>query len=290
MTGALLDLAELAVRAEVPVERLRHYAEAGLLPPARRDGDLFGYLPGEVSAARMLAGADGLGLDTGTLAMLAATWRDSDCGRTQQQLAAAVTARLNQVQADIAAQTGQAVEAGPGTTRWATKLGQSVSLAEDAARLQAVSAALTTAKHDEPCGDDCGCTSALAAAGTTYHFPHEATSGEAALACDLVADGGDAHHRIGVWQQVLTRVERRDPLPDTPDGVQLRFPFDVELAGTLAGLAAAEYRCCSFGSYTLVIDGTGLRLEVRMPGEAAGMLAAVVGLPDGEASDAANQP
>ena len=162
MTGALLDLAELAVRAEVPVERLRHYAEAGLLPPARRDGDLFGYPPGEVSAARMLAGADALGLDNDTLAMLAASWRDSDCGSTQQQLAAAVTARLNQVQADIAAQNGQAVEAGPGTAGWATKLDRSASLAEDAARLQAVSAALTTAKHDEPCGDDCGCTSALA--------------------------------------------------------------------------------------------------------------------------------
>ncbi|MCM4081092.1 hypothetical protein [Paractinoplanes hotanensis] len=91
MTGALLDLAELAVRAEVPVERVRHYAEAGLLLPARRDGDLFGYPPKEVSAARMLVGADALGLDTGTLAMLAAAWRDSDCGSTQQQLAAAVT-------------------------------------------------------------------------------------------------------------------------------------------------------------------------------------------------------
>jgi hypothetical protein len=41
MTGALLDLAELAARAEVPVDRLRHFAEVGLLPPAGRDGDRF---------------------------------------------------------------------------------------------------------------------------------------------------------------------------------------------------------------------------------------------------------
>ncbi|MEU8611146.1 hypothetical protein AB0C29_24480 [Actinoplanes sp. NPDC048791] len=289
MTGALLDLAELSVRADVPVERLRHYAEAGLLPPAHRDGDRVGYPPGEASTARMLAGAEGLGLDSGTLTTLAASWRAGDCVSTQQRLAAAITARLGQVQADIAEHNRQAVEAGPGTAGWATTLDGSASLTEEAARLQAVSVALTDATHAGPCGDDCGCTTALVAAGTTYHFPHEPTSGAAALACDLVADGGDTHDRIGVWQQVLTRVEGRDPLPDTPGGVALRFPFDIDLAGTLARLAAAEYRCCSFGSYTLVVDGTGLRLEVRMPGEAAGMLAAVVGLPGTEVRDAADR-
>ena len=98
MTGTLLDLAELAVRAEVPVERLR------------------------------------------------------------QQLAAAVTARLNQVQADIAAQNGQAVEAGPGTAGWATKLDQSASLTEDAARLQAVSVVTYCA------GPSCGRSKVAAAA------------------------------------------------------------------------------------------------------------------------------
>jgi DNA-binding transcriptional MerR regulator len=290
MTAGLLELAELAAQSGVPAPRLRQYAEAGLLPPARRDGDRLGYPPAEVNTVRALAGAEDLGLGADTLGALAVGWRDGECTSTQQRLAAAVTARLDQVQADIAARNRQAVAAGPGTAAWATEISGSASLSEEAARLQAVAAALTTATHDGPCGDDCGCTTALAAAGTTYHFLHDATSGEAALACDLVADGGDAHQRIGVWQQALARVERRDPLPDTPDGVALRFPFDVDLAGTLGRLAAAEYRCCSFGSYTLVIDGTGLRLEVRIPGEAAGMLAAVVGLPDTDVSGAANQP
>jgi len=290
MTAGLLTLTDLAAESGVPGPRLRRFAEAGLLPPARRDGDRLGYPPAEVNTVRVLAGAEDLGLGTDTLVTLAAGRRDGDCTSTQQRLADAVTTRLDQVQADIAERTRQAAAAGPGTAAWATQIGGSASLSEDAARLQAVSAALTTATHDGPCGDDCGCTIALAAAGTTYHFPHETTSDAAALACDLAADGGDMHHRIGVWQQALARVQRRDPLPDTPDGVALRFPFDVDLAGTLARLAAAEYRCCSFGSYTLVIDGTGLRLEVRMPGEAAGMLAAVVGLPDTEASDAAHQP
>jgi hypothetical protein len=43
VTGALLDLTELAARAGVPAERLRHYAEVGLLPPAH-DAE---HLPGE---------------------------------------------------------------------------------------------------------------------------------------------------------------------------------------------------------------------------------------------------
>jgi len=290
MTPGLLSLTDLAAESGLPAPRLRQYAESGLLPPARRDGDRLGYPPAEVNTVRALAGAEALGLDADTLATLAAGWRDGECTSTQQRLADAVTARLDQVQADIAARNRHAVAAGPGSAAWTTEIGGSASLSEDAARQQAVAAALTTAAHDGPCGNDCGCTTALAAAGTTYHFPHDATSGAAALTCDLAADGGDMHDRIGVWQQALARVERRDPLPDTPDGVALRFPFDVDLAGTLGRLAAAEYRCCSFGSYTLVIDGTGLRLEVRMPGEAAGMLAAVVGLPDTEASDAAHQP
>lgn len=134
----------------------------------------------------------------------------------------------------------------------------------------------------------------MTAAGDVYRFPTDPDSVEAALACDLAADGGDMRDRIGVWQQVFAHVQGRDPLADTETGVALRFPLAADLAATLARLAAAEYRCCSFGSYTLVIGHTGLRLEVRMPADAAGMLAAVVGLPDPpapttEVSSAADQ-
>lgn len=286
MTAGLLDLAGLAAESGVPTPRLRRYAEAGLLPPARRDGDRLGYRTAEVSTVRMLAGAEALGIDHGTLTALAATWRDGDCTSAQQRLATAVTARLDQVQAELADRNRLAVEAGPGSSAWAEQIKGNTWLSKDAARLQAVAAALTSTAHDGPCGDDCGCISALAVAGTAYRFPRDPASGEAALACDLVADGGDVHDRIGLWQQVLARVERRDPLRDNPEGLALRFPFDVDLAGTLGRLAAAEYRCCSFGSYTLVVDDIGLRLEIRMPADAAGTLAAVVGLPDGPADNA----
>ena len=102
MTAGLLDLTELAAQSGVPAPRLRQFAEAGLLPPARRDGDRLGYPPAEVSTARMLAGAVDLGLGTDTLAALAAGRREGECTSTQQRLADAVTARLELVQAEIA--------------------------------------------------------------------------------------------------------------------------------------------------------------------------------------------
>jgi DNA-binding transcriptional MerR regulator len=278
MTTALLNLTELAARADVPAERLRHYAEVSLLPPARRDGDRLGYPPAEAHTMRMLAGVEDLGIGRDDLIKLATAWRDGDCPAAQHRLADAVNTRLTSVQHTLAEHLRQATAHGPGSTGWADTTRASVPLTEAAARLQAVAAALGSAPHAGPCGEDCGCAAALATPGAAYHFP--AADGGQQLACDLVADGGDANDRIDVWQQVLTRVQRRDPLPDTDTGLALQFPLDADLAATLARLAAAECRCCSFGSYTIVIDDTGLRLEVRMPADATGMLDAVLGQPD----------
>jgi hypothetical protein len=83
--------------------------------------------------------------------------------------------------------TAGLLDAGPGTPGWATKMSGSASLSEDAARLQAVSAALAAAPNAGPCGDDCGCTTALAAAGTRYHFPHDPPAADQAAVgyCDV---------------------------------------------------------------------------------------------------------
>lgn len=282
MTAALLDLTGLAARADVPAERLRHYAEVGLLPPARHDGDRLGYPAAEAHTMRMLACVEDLGIGGDDLIELVTTWRDGDCSAAQRRLADAVNTRLAMVQDNLTEYLRRAAEHGPGATGWADATRASVLLTEDSARLQAVAAALDATPYAGPCGEGCGCTAALTAPGITYLFP--TVDGGPQLACDLVADGGNTHDRISVWQRVLARVQRRDPLPDTDTdtdtGLALRFPLEADLAATLARLAAAEYRCCSFGSYTVVIDHTGLRLEVRMPAEATGMLAAVLGQPD----------
>jgi hypothetical protein len=237
-----------------------------------------------VTAAGLVAGAEDLGLDGDTVAELAAAWRGDECAGTHGLLAGAVRARLDRVQYEIAEHQRRATQAGPGTAAWAEANHATVALAENAARLQAVREALTVAPHAGPCGESCTCVAALAAPGTRFHFPSDAASGVGPLSCDLAADGGEARDRIAAWQQVLARVESRDALADADSGVVLRFPFDVELAATLARLAAAEYRCCSFGSYAIVVDESGLRLEIRMPAGAGEMLAAVVGRPDATAT------
>ena len=276
MTAPVLDLAELAARVGVPVDTVRRYAEAGLLPPAHRDGDRYGYPPGAAHTTRLLAGAERLGVDDAGLAAVAHAGHDGSCATARDTLGEVVAARLAAVEGRLAEQLGHAAAQPGGSAGWAEATRASVPAAHDVARLQAVTGALAAVAHDGPCGDGCGCAAALDAPGDRYLFPR---SGPRQLACDLAADGGDMGDRVGVWQQVLARAERREPLPDTPAGLLLRFPLDAGLAATLARLAAAEYRCCSFGSYTIVIDGAGLRLEVRMPDDAAGMLAAVFGAP-----------
>jgi DNA-binding transcriptional MerR regulator len=282
MTARMLGPADLTATSGVPAEKVHRYAEAGLLPPPRRDGDRLGYPPAEADTVPLLAAAERLGL-IDALPTLADAWHGGDCATTSQRLTEAVNTRLDVVQAAITVRQEQMAGAARDTGEWAESTRQSVPLFEDAARLQAVVEALKTASHTGDCQDGCGCLTALHAPVTTYRFPTVAAPDAVELACDLAADGGDAHHRIEAWQQVLTRVQRRDPLPGPPQpqqaGVVLRFDFDVDLAATLGRLAAAEYRCCSFGSYTLVIDDTGLRLEIRVPAEAADTLTAVVGAP-----------
>jgi len=58
-----------------------------------------------------------------------------------------------------------ATEHGPGTRGWVEAHQAGVPLAEDAAGLQAVSAALGNAVHAGPCREGCGCAAALAAPG-----------------------------------------------------------------------------------------------------------------------------
>ena len=252
--------------------------------------DVLGSLAQRASAARLTAGAENLGVDGETVIGLAAAWRGGDCPTAHERLTQAVTARLDKVRGDITDVERRMARSGPGTDEWAETTRASVSMFEDAARLQAVAGALAVAPRAGRCGDTCACAEALAAPVTTYQFPTAAGGGEQAPFCDIVADGGDTRDRVAVWQQVLARVERRDPLPDPADasgtGVVLRFPSDADLAATLGRLAVAEYRCCSFGSYTIVVDGAGLRLEIRMPVEAADTMAALVGVPTPAAASA----
>src|SRR6478609_5568788 len=91
-------MTELAARADVPVERLRHYAEVGLVLPAHGDGDRYGYPASEAVTVRLLADVEELGITGADLTDVAAAWRSGDCGQARHQLTATVTAHLTAVQ------------------------------------------------------------------------------------------------------------------------------------------------------------------------------------------------
>ncbi|GAA4457488.1 hypothetical protein GCM10023170_053790 [Phytohabitans houttuyneae] len=240
------------------------------------------------SVAWLQERAGRLGIPEADLRELASAWRSGDCPVARDRLEEALASRSAAVEGEIAALIRRATEAGAGSAEWARATADSLPVTEQAARLQAASAALAGAgPHAGRCGPGCPCGTALSVPAGSYRIAEPASDGQEALTCDLVADGGEAGERIGAWQRVLARVRAREPLPDTATGLALRFPLDLDLAAAVARLAAAEYRCCSFGSYTLVIDGTGLTLEVRMPEGAADLLAAVLGTPDRPRAEAA---
>jgi hypothetical protein len=53
---------------------------------------------------------------------------------------------------------------------------------------------------------------------------------------------------------------------------RLRMTLPADRAAAVAGLAAAEQRCCPFFGFLLRLDGQVLQLEVRAPADGAGLL------------------
>src|SRR5262249_34683026 len=88
------------------------------------------------------------------------------------------------------------------------------------------------------------------------------------IAFTIEEDGGDPAARRREWRSMLAKATSREKLDG---GVAATFPHDVELTAELARLLAAEYACCSFADYHLVIDAGGVRMEIRTPPEAQGM-------------------
>jgi hypothetical protein len=94
------------------------------------------------------------------------------------------------------------------------------------------------------------------------------------IVCTLDADGGDREARLHDWRAILAEAAGRR---DTDEGVAVTFGHDIARTAELARLMAAEYSCCSFGSYHLTIDAGGVHLEIRMPPEARDAFAGMFG-------------
>jgi hypothetical protein len=94
------------------------------------------------------------------------------------------------------------------------------------------------------------------------------------LMCTL--DGGlDAMHgRISEWTAVIAQATRREP---ADGGVTLVYDHDPAVTVELARLAAAEFACCSFFSFTLTVARDGMRFTISVPGEARDVVTAMFG-------------
>ncbi|MFC0541999.1 hypothetical protein [Kutzneria chonburiensis] len=95
-------------------------------------------------------------------------------------------------------------------------------------------------------------------------------SEEPIIACSL--DGGEQQDRAEQWRRLLTTAVRSEPVERG-----IRFVLPVGMAGQVAGLAAAELRCCPFFEFTLRLADDRLGFEVRAPVAAAGLVADLFG-------------
>lgn len=255
------QIAEVAQRSGFTPATLRYYEGIGLLAPAGRSDA--GYrLYDETSLARLrfIARAKQLGCTLDEIAELAAAWDGDRCAGVQERLRSTVAAKIGDAHRQIVELTGLAAE------------------------LQQAAAALSSDPVDGPCDDTCGCiadTSAEVSAPAHTAIPLIAKADsslhpsigpdEVPIACTLGA--GDMSHRLDEWTALLSNVTARRSLDD---GLRLEFPPGADVT-EIARLAAAEQGCCRFFDFALVIDGSGMALEVHAPADAQTVLTALFG-------------
>jgi hypothetical protein len=99
-------------------------------------------------------------------------------------------------------------------------------------------------------------------------------AGGSDIVCTL--DGGveAMRARITQWQDVLAAVAGREP---AEGGITLVYEHDEARTVELARLAAAEFACCSFFTFTLAVGPAGVRFTVTAPDEAHDVITAVFG-------------
>jgi hypothetical protein len=95
------------------------------------------------------------------------------------------------------------------------------------------------------------------------------------LVCTLEGGLDAMRDRIGEWQAVIGLASRRIT---APGGVTLVYNHDAAITVELARLAAAEFACCSFFEFILVVSPDGVAFTVAAPPEASNIVDSVFGL------------
>jgi DNA-binding transcriptional MerR regulator len=255
------QISQLAERCGVSASTLRFYEGAGLLPAERTASGYRLYGPAAVEQLEFISSAKLLGLSLDEIRDLLTVRADGVCATVRERMAALLAAQIAEADSRVA------------------------ELAAFSARLTGVLADLSAPARAGACGPDCGCTTSVESAAIapgpvpvtlsrTRHAPDPESEAwrTAPVTCTLDTDELDV--RITAWRQLVAGASGRE---DIPDGVQLAFPASPELAAEVAALAAAEQDCCSFFDFDLHLAVGEIRLTIRAPESAAGMLTDLLG-------------
>jgi hypothetical protein len=239
---------------------------------------------------RFVAGAAELGITADDLTDLVAVFDGGDCPATQARMARLVEARLAAAQERSVALTERAaaVQAARGGNRpgmpppVADLTDEIVTTLAVVASSQVAAARLAEPATPGACHDGCACVTATSAPRTpgvsATRMPMSAAALPGGTRPDLVCtlDGGlDAMRgRISEWHTVINQATGREP---ADGGLTLVYHHDPAVTVELARLAAAEFACCSFFTFTLTVAPEGTRFTVSAPGEARDVVTAVFG-------------
>ncbi|MBO9555886.1 MerR family transcriptional regulator [Cellulomonas sp.] len=266
-------IAEAAGLVGVAPTTLRYYEDIGLLEkPARGSNGYRAYDEDDVARLRFVTAVKNLGIPLSDVRELVAAYAVEDCSTVAHHVVETVAARITETQ---------------------ERIGELVALA---AQLQTVAARLADAPTGTACGDGCPCATVATEPPPTARTlvpltlrprsesrGHDATTladagsdgrapDAAPVACSLSA--ADVPDRVTDWQTLLASAVRREPVDG---GTALDFDPAPGLAAEVARLAAAEQECCVFFDFTVRMTAGHVRLEVRAPGEAADVVAAMFG-------------
>lgn len=243
-----MRIAEVASRSGVPATTLRYYERIGLLVAGRSENGYRHYSERDLERLAFITRAKQLDITLEDLAELVQIWDSEDCSTVAHRLAQAVASRQGETQA---------------------RIGDLVQLAD---QLQTAATRLAGTPSAGRCAPGCPCVGGDLQASIAKPTGQLDAVAEPAIVCTLGA--ADLPGRVQQWQNVLALARSRTAIEG---GTALAFDPEPAITAELARLASVEQSCCSFFTFTLQLDTSGLRFEVRAPAAVAGLVEELFG-------------
>ena len=239
-----IRISDLAERSRIRPATLRYYESLGLLRPERDPNGYRRYRAEDLDRLRFVTRAKQLGLRLDEIAELLLVRGDGACPPVRERYVGLLAGRLAETRHSIA---------------------ELSSLESELAQLHG---RLRASAPPARCGEGCGCPD------------HPLIIGPAPpVACTLPTD--QATDRADEWREMVAVATLTT---ETADGWRLQFPADPPLVARLAGLVAAEQRCCEVFAFRLEFTAEAVDLYVGVAPGARAPAAVLFGAADGPRS------